>query len=71
MKFKLICEQEQGDLVTHEFEQESLGSILIRIQDFLKGCGFDFVGQLTIDYDEDAQINLNLKDDDDENDGRC
>lgn len=52
MKFKLICEHEPGDVVTHEFSRILLCDVLERTQDFLKGCGFVFDGQLDIIEDE-------------------
>ncbi len=48
MKFKLVCEYEEGDLVTHEFNKELLSDVLMRMQDFLKGCGYVFDGTLDI-----------------------
>lgn len=53
MKFKLICEYEEGDLVTHEFNKELLSDVLMRMQDFLKGCGYVFDGTLDIVPDEE------------------
>lgn len=48
MKFKLICEHEEGDVVTHQFEKEFLNDVLNRMQDFLRGCGYVFDGTLDI-----------------------
>lgn len=48
MKFKLICEHEEGDVVTHEFQKVTLNDVLMRMQDFLKGCGYVFDGTLDI-----------------------
>ena len=48
MKFKFICEHEEGDVVTHEFNKVTLYDVLLRMQDFLKGAGFVFDGQLDI-----------------------
>jgi hypothetical protein len=52
MKFKLICEHEEGDVVTHEFNKVVLSDVLLRMQDFLKGVGFVFDGQLDIIEDD-------------------
>jgi hypothetical protein len=48
MKFKLICEYEEGDVVSHEFQKVTLNDVLMRMQDFLKGCGYVFDGTLDI-----------------------
>ncbi len=53
MKFKLTCEHEEGDLITHEFNKVFLGDVVERMQDFLKGCGFVFDGTLDIVPDEE------------------
>jgi len=54
VKFKLICDYENGDgLITHEFEKVLLSDVLTHMQDFLKGCGFVFDGTLDI-VEEDA-----------------
>lgn len=52
MKFKLVCEHEEGDVVTHEFQKVTLNDVLLRMQDFLKGCGYVFDGTLDIVPDE-------------------
>lgn len=53
MKFTLICEHEEGDVVTHEFEKEFLNDVLNRMHDFLKGCGYVFDGTLDIVPEEE------------------
>ena len=53
MKFKLVCEYEEGDVITHEFNKVLLSDVLMRMQDFLKGCGFVFDGTLDIVSDEE------------------
>ena len=52
MKFKLICEHEEGDVITHEFNKVLLSDVMMRVQDFLKGCGFVFDGTLDIVEEE-------------------
>lgn len=58
MKFKLICEHEEGDVVTHEFEKEFLNDVLDRMHDFLKGCGYVFDGTVDIVEEETTPINI-------------
>ena len=53
MKFKLVCDYEEGDVITHEFNKVLLSDVLMRMQDFLKGCGFVFDGTLDIVSDEE------------------
>lgn len=60
MKFKLICEHEEGDVITHEFNKVFLNDVVERMQDFLKGCGFIFDGTLDIVYEEE-QVQDNAK----------
>lgn len=55
MKFKLICEHEEGDVITHEFNKVFLSDVVERMQDFLKGCGFVFDGTLDI-VEEEQEI---------------
>lgn len=52
MKFKLICEHEEGDVITHEFNKVLLSDVIMRMQDFLKGCGYVFDGTLDIVEEE-------------------
>lgn len=52
MKFKFVCEHEEGDTVTHEFDKVLLSDVLMRMQDFLKGCGYVFDGTLDIIEDD-------------------
>ncbi len=56
MKFKFICEHEEGDIVTHEFDKLTLSDVLMRMQDFLKGCGYVFNGTLDIIEDDTPSV---------------
>lgn len=83
MKFKLICEYEDGDVITHEFSKIFLYDVLERTQDFLKGCGFVFNGTLDIvsgefvepsekvSTDQDIIIKDYRNSSDVDEDGRC
>jgi hypothetical protein len=76
MKFTLMCDYGDGDKITHEFNTVFIGDVILRMQDFLKGCGFGFDGELEIvDYEtpdpyvpdvgeKPTQMELDL-------DGRC
>lgn len=48
MKYKLIAEDDNGFKVIHKFEEEQLNDILNHLGYFLKGCSFEFDGNLEI-----------------------
>lgn len=51
-KFMLSMIEENGDVTTKEFDTDYLYDILERTEDFLRGCGFVFEGQLEIVNDQ-------------------
>lgn len=61
MKFKLVCQHEEGDVVTHEFQKVFLNDVLLRMQDFLKGCGYVFDGTLDIVSDEEMYPGIQIE----------
>ena len=76
MKFKLICEYGEDDKITHEFNTVYVGDVILRMQDFLKGCGYVFDGQLEIvDYETPdpyvADVGEKPTSEEIDSDGRC
>ena len=47
---------ETNHTVSMQFEDEYLDSVISNFQDFLKGCGFVFSGELQIVEEEDSVI---------------
>lgn len=51
-RFKLICDHScdlDTHVVTHEFNAEYLPDVLMNIDMFLKGSGYSYDGEVTID----------------------
>lgn len=55
-KFTLICEHDTSEMIknSYEFNSDFLPDVLMNIENFLRGCGFVFEGQLDI-INEDAE----------------
>ena len=86
MKFVFTAEHEaplydrinsnhRGTKLTMEFSAEGLEVVLAEFQDFLRGLGFHFDGQLEIVNDTDANtielVQKSFNDDPEDDDGRC
>ena len=60
--------KETGKVITHQFEGDSLETLLSNFQDFLKGAGFYFDGNVDIVKDDDdwntAPINIDISEED-------
>ena len=57
--------KETGKVITHQFEGDSLETLLSNFQDFLKGAGFYFDGNVDIVKDDDwdtAPISISEED---------
>jgi hypothetical protein len=51
-KFTLVCDHScdlDTHVVTHEFNAEYLPDVLMNLEQFLRGAGYIFDGQLTIE----------------------
>lgn len=62
-KFTFICEDEPMPFATSvdakrtvQFNSDSLGTIIEEFENFLRGCGFYFRGQLDFIDDDDSYI---------------
>ena len=53
MKFNFYAKhQKEVDYIEMNFEEDCLPEILEKFEDFLKGCGFEFDGRVSITNDE-------------------
>ena len=60
--------KETGKVITHQFEGDSLETLLSNFQDFLKGAGFYFDGNVDIVKDDDwdtAPISIDISEEED------
>lgn len=50
-KFKFICENDDNSKIQYEYESDYLYDVVVKFEDFLKGCGFGF-GKLEVSEEE-------------------
>lgn len=56
-KFTLTAEWDDEVKVTHELNLETLDDVVMQLDQFLRGCGYFYNGELGILYDkEDATV---------------
>ena len=60
MKFTLTCETISGEKVTHEFKADFLKEVLHKTHLFLKGVGFQYEGELTVENENSNGMFLDL-----------
>lgn len=50
-KFKFICENDDNSKIQYEYESDYLYDLVVKFEDFLRGCGFS-LGHLKIDNED-------------------
>ena len=55
MRFGLRCTKEQG-FVEHSFDADNFKEVLVGIEMFLRGCGYEVDGNLTVIPSDDTTI---------------
>jgi len=63
--------QEPDEIITVSTTREDLGSILETFERFLRGCGFQINGTLTIEYNDEDQVDNNDLEEEALEDYRC